>query len=64
MQVAYLSTVVYGVLDPHRFDVEADPDLDLTFHFDAVQIRIRVQDRILPQCLHVWEYQKFKGTVA
>jgi hypothetical protein len=35
MQVACLFTVVYGVVDPHRFDANLDPDLDPTFHFDA-----------------------------
>jgi|LakMenEpi03Aug12_release.lakeMendotaPanAssembly.Ray.scaffolds.fasta_scaffold2707203_1 hypothetical protein len=35
MQVACLSTIVYGVVHPYRFDVEVDPDLDQTFHFDA-----------------------------
>ncbi len=27
------SNVVYGVLDPHRFDTDPDPDLDQTFQF-------------------------------
>jgi hypothetical protein len=37
MQVGCLSTTVYGVVNPHRFDANPDPDLDQTFHFDAVQ---------------------------
>jgi hypothetical protein len=33
MNTAQLTTVLYGVADPHHFDAEADPDP--TSHFDS-----------------------------